>query len=153
MLADGLSKMAPKSARLDLFCGKKHRIQHTKSQMGVAHGSNVFPQCFRQIILQKFGNVAPKSVCLDIFCGKNQNFPANFLKNSKKSSKIRVPVWMEGSPFLERLKSFSFSDRTPVFGGCLSRGLSPRDRNWRLDRAQTPVYFPPSQRKQRSFTT
>ena len=116
MLADGLGKMAPKSARLDLFCGKKHRIQHTKSQMGVAYGSNVSPQCFRRIILQKFGNVAPKSVCLDIFCGKNQIFPANFLKNSKESSKIRVPVWMEGSPFLERLKSFSFSDRTPVLG-------------------------------------
>jgi len=41
--------MAPKSAGKELIRDKKHRIQHTKSQMGVEHDSNFVFQCFRRV--------------------------------------------------------------------------------------------------------
>jgi len=77
-------------------------------------------------ILQKFGGIAQKSARLDIFCCENQDFPREFpQKFKKKSVTNRVLVWMEGSPFLERSKSFSFSDWTPVLGAASVEDCPP----------------------------
>ena len=58
-----------------------------------------------------------------------------------------------GFAVFRAIKIIFFSRSDACFGGSLFWGLSPRDRNRRLKRAQTPMYFPLSQGQERSFTT